>query len=100
VLVDFLRRCVHESPAADVAALSLPSSSMPEPCDEPWNDSRILGVTEEFVAALQPPLRELYRHRFVDGLTQLATARAMGLSGQRIRTLENELLDSLRRSVA
>jgi RNA polymerase sigma factor (sigma-70 family) len=56
----------------------------------------MLEATGSYVRALDPVLHGVLRHRFLEGEPQLAAARTLGISRQRIRTLEKRLLDDLR----
>src|SRR2546429_344344 len=59
---------------------------MDEPA--PWEDDQALAATERHLLTLAPELRTVYRHRYVEGLSQEQAARAIGISRQSLRTLE------------
>jgi RNA polymerase sigma-70 factor (ECF subfamily) len=63
-------------------------------------DSELHDVTREFIAGLDAEGREFFNHRFVQGLTQEATAAAIGVTRARIKLLEKAqrraFLDALR----
>jgi len=55
----------------------------------------LLEKTEEFVRMLPPELAIVHSLRYEKGLSQEDLARAMGLTRQRVRTLEQRLRDEL-----
>jgi RNA polymerase sigma-70 factor (ECF subfamily) len=55
-----------------------------------------LAAAFKYVQALPPELKAVHVQRFVLNEPQLRAARNLGLSRQRIRTLERKLLDGLR----
>jgi RNA polymerase sigma factor (sigma-70 family) len=65
----------------------------------PWEDDAIVAAAERYLSNLPPELHAAYRHRYVENLTQQQTARAMGISRQNLRTLEQRLRSGLERSL-
>jgi RNA polymerase sigma factor (sigma-70 family) len=57
----------------------------------PWWAPETMAILEHYLAGLPRELRELHRHRYERGLSQEATAQAMGISRQNLRTLEERL---------
>jgi RNA polymerase sigma factor (sigma-70 family) len=66
----------------------------------PWYDDRNVAIAEQYVNGLSDELREVYRLRYAEGLSQDGTARAMGISRQNLRTLERRLRCGLTRRLA
>jgi len=58
-----------------------------------------LAVVEKYVAGLEARLAAVYRQRYIAGATQEEAARALGLSRQQLRTLEEKLRRGLRRAL-
>jgi RNA polymerase sigma factor (sigma-70 family) len=67
----------------------------PEP-SAAYPDPSALRRVEAFLAALPPQMRALHRERFVAGRSQRQAAAALGVSRQRLRTLEERLKDGVR----
>lgn len=87
---DFVRRRRRE----------VPSAVLPDRAPDP-PDTQLSPEDREFliecVRTLAPgPLRRLYQLRFEGGLSQFAAAGVLGISRQRLRTLENRLHQVLR----
>ncbi len=74
---------------------------LPETLDETVADTRdpidpvLLARVEAFIAALGDPLRGVYEQRYVLDASQEDAARALGISRQQLRTLEQKLRDKL-----
>ena len=100
VMVDELRRrgATVSLPPEVFAILASDEASLEERA--PWEDAERLSVVERFVTSLPPDLARAHRHRYVEGLTQEATALAMGISRQNLRTLEGRLHQGLARALA
>ena len=65
------------------------------PGDLDWY--RLSHSTQEFLAGIDPETRELVRLRFEEDRSQDDTARCMGVSRRRVRTLEARGMTRLRR---
>jgi RNA polymerase sigma-70 factor (ECF subfamily) len=59
-----------------------------------------LAVVERYLAGLDARLAGVYQQRYITGATQEEAARALGLTRQRVRTLEDKLRRGLRRALA
>jgi RNA polymerase sigma factor (sigma-70 family) len=60
-----------------------------------WLDPELVRQTQAYVSALGSELGAIYQQRFVAGLSQRDAAVALGLSRQRLRTLEARLRQGL-----
>lgn len=54
-------------------------------------DGQLGHVTREFIESLSCEEREFFDHRFAQGLTQMATAEAMGVTRARIKVIEKKM---------
>jgi len=76
-------------------------ADQPAPGDRaPWENQHTLATLETYLAGLSPDLSTVHRCRYVEGLTQDATARALGISRQNLRTLEDRLRTGLKSALA
>jgi RNA polymerase sigma factor (sigma-70 family) len=95
VLVDWLRRSRRQI-TSDVGLDSL------EGCDDfayPTCElfpQDFLDVARSYITTLGADLRRVHELRFVAGEGQLDAARCLGISRQKLRTLERKLVDGLR----
>ena len=69
--------------------------TLPAPEEELVSEAELAQV-RAFIVTLTPPLSHLHDARYVRGLSQDAAATDLGLSRQRVRTLETKLKDALR----
>jgi RNA polymerase sigma factor (sigma-70 family) len=94
LLADWLRKRGRELPTGaldeDQAALAVDAP------DEAWADPAVMAIVDAYLLGLDPKLAGVYRERYQRGLSQEEAAAALGLSRQRVRTLE----DKLRRGLA
>jgi RNA polymerase sigma factor (sigma-70 family) len=100
-LVDYLRGLSREAKLdiAQIDGLLMVDDAPPtEPL--PWTDPQLMLVVEGYVAGLAAPERSVYLERYVHCRSQEHAAAALGMSRQRIRTLENRLRSGLSREVA
>jgi RNA polymerase sigma factor (sigma-70 family) len=100
-LVDYLRGLSREAKldVVQIEGLSvLDESQRAEPLL--WTDPQLMSVVERYVASLVAPERAVYLERYVHSRSQEDAANALGLSRQRIRTLENRLRVGLSREIA
>jgi RNA polymerase sigma factor (sigma-70 family) len=99
LLADWMRRRGRELPT-DFAdeAVAQPSGEAPSEPAATLAPGE-LAVVEQFLAGLDGALADVYRQRYVVGASQEEAARALGLSRQRVRTLEAKLRDGLRRAL-
>ncbi len=75
----------------DLESLELPAPGD----DEPYADERTMKAVRDYLAGLTPELRGVHEQRYVKGVSQEEAARALGLSRQQVRTLEERLRDGL-----
>jgi RNA polymerase sigma factor (sigma-70 family) len=97
-MIDWMRRRaaltrLHHSPSLQ------PAGDPSEGAGPPWQDDGNLAAVERYVNGLAGDLREVYRRRYTEGLSQDQAARAMGISRQRLRTLEGRLRHGLARTL-
>ncbi len=100
-LVDYLRGLSREArlDIVQIEGLSvLDDSQRAEPLL--WTDPQLMSVVERYVASLAAPEGAVYLERYVHSRSQEDAANALGLSRQRIRTLENRLRVGLSREIA
>ncbi len=62
-------------------------------------DDAVIRVTENYLAALAPALKQVHEQRYVQGRSQDDAARALGLTRQNVRTLEGKLRAGLRKAL-
>jgi RNA polymerase sigma factor (sigma-70 family) len=97
-LVDWLRKSGREVPdAADLEHISAQDLST-DPSGEPFS-AELVATVERFVRALPPDLRGVHEHRFLAAESQERAAAALGITRQNLRTLEQRLLQDLRREI-
>jgi RNA polymerase sigma factor (sigma-70 family) len=98
LVVDWARRTARELPTG----FSEEQIEAPDTAEEPgdaWADPVARRAVEDYLARLPADLLEVHRQRFVLGVSQTEAARAMGLTRQRVRTLESKLKKGLRREL-
>jgi RNA polymerase sigma-70 factor (ECF subfamily) len=95
VMIDEFRRRGATVPLPPEMFAVMPSEEASLEERAPWEDAERLSVVERFIASLPPDLARVHRHRYVEGHTQQATAQAMGISRQNLRTLEARLHQGL-----
>lgn len=90
--VDLLRRrrAERQLPPETSAVLDDATGARSEP------DER-LALLVDYLANVAPPLKRVYEHRYVLGLSQESTSRALGLSRRSLRTLETRLCGDFRK---
>lgn len=64
-----------------------------------WPGDDLIRETERFLAALPPELKQVHEQRFVLGRSQEDAARALGLTRQNVRTLEEKLRRALKKAL-
>lgn len=99
LMADFARQRGREVPR-DLDLDPLPSdtsSTVPasDTAPEPWTDPQTMARVEGYVQGLDPPLSEVYQHRFAQGRSQAETAKALGMGRQQIRTCERRIREGL-----
>jgi RNA polymerase sigma-70 factor (ECF subfamily) len=97
LLADWARKRGRELPSALDADTLEEAAGSAELADElPPHE---LAIVEKYVAALDPRLAGVYQQRYIHGATQEEAARTLGLTRQRLRTLEDKLRGGLRRAL-
>jgi RNA polymerase sigma-70 factor, ECF subfamily len=89
VAQDAVDNLVERYTSADAATVS----------DDPsqdWADPETMAVVDRYVLGLEKAERDVYEARYVRCLSQNEAATALGLTRQRIRTIETRLRDGLR----
>jgi RNA polymerase sigma factor (sigma-70 family) len=85
----------------EIAAHQLDSLAA-EPAEDSgpwWGDAEVVAVVEAYLATLTDDLRAVHEQRYVRNRSQAATASALGLTRQRVRTLEGKLRKGLARAL-
>jgi RNA polymerase sigma factor (sigma-70 family) len=100
VVVDRARR-VHREIPTDLRALAhrVLASGESAAVGPRYRDPSALKVTESFLGSLPAELRAVHQERFVAGRSQRAAAAILGLTRQRLRTLEERLFAGLRQAL-
>jgi RNA polymerase sigma-70 factor, ECF subfamily len=96
LLVDDARKRGRELVVEDPPE-PLPSEGAADP---EWADADTVAVVERYVAGLDARLRALYEERYVKDRSQNEAAAALGLTRQKVRTLEEKLRRGLERALA
>jgi RNA polymerase sigma factor (sigma-70 family) len=63
--------------------------------EQPYADEPTMKAVRDYLAQLPADLRGIHEQRYVRGVSQQEAARALGLSRQQVRTLEERLRDGL-----
>jgi RNA polymerase sigma-70 factor (ECF subfamily) len=102
VLVDWAKRCGREIPMSDLLDPIANQRTR-------WDATELEGlggydrgqisVVARYLETLPPELGLVHQHRFVRAVSQEAAAEAMGITRQRLRTLEKRLVKGLRRAL-
>jgi DNA-directed RNA polymerase specialized sigma24 family protein len=102
VLSDWARRWGREVPMSDFIELLADHRARPELTSldgvETLDPARS-RVVARYVETLSPDLRLVHQHRFVRAQSQRDAARTIGITRQRLRTLEARLVKGLRRAL-
>ena len=67
----------------------------PTDAEPAWADPKTVAIVERYVASLGPPLVDVYAQRYIRCASQEDAARVLGMSRQRLRTLEEKLRHGL-----
>lgn len=94
VLVDWLRRSRRQITSDVDFDVGLEDATRSESCG--LFPQELLEATRLYIGSLDSDLRSVHELRFVAGAGQLDAARSLGISRQRLRTLERKLVDGLR----
>jgi len=96
LLADWARRQGREIPtdAPELDALAEPAAA-----EEAGSDPELSALVRRYLGELSPELRAFQEARFEQGLSQAATATALGLTRQTVRTLEQRLRKGLQRTI-
>lgn len=97
LLVDRARKSGREVPSHEALEASIPA---PEPdAPEDFEDPKLVAVVNNYIEGLDPLLRSVYKHRYVLDQSQVETAQALGLTRQKVRTLEKRLRRGLEKAL-
>jgi RNA polymerase sigma factor (sigma-70 family) len=99
VLADWARRRGREIPSG---WLEETGSSLPEPLAEeesPWSDPDTTALVRDYIEKLPPLERAVHDALYRQGLSQRTAAEALGITRQRLRTLEGRLRQGLRKAL-
>lgn len=99
VLADWGRRCGREIVVDPDDMQSALARQVRESDDLDYAEAQTVLVVERFVRGLPPDLKAVHDQRYVRGCSQRAAAVALGVSRQRLRTLEARLREGLRREL-
>jgi RNA polymerase sigma-70 factor (ECF subfamily) len=92
LLVDRARRRGRE---ISLEALGVEWREEAAPEDEPFADDATMKLVREYLADLGPQLRAVHEERYVRAVSQEEAAARLGLTRQRLRTLEKKLREGL-----
>ena len=99
VLADWARRRGREVPSGWLEDVG---TSLPEPQAEEeaaWSDPDTMALVSRYVEQLPPLERAVHDALYQRGLSQRTAAEALGLTRQRLRTLEARLRKGLRKDL-
>lgn len=99
LLIDWTRKQGREVSEAAIEALGETNEQATEEPEAEWADAATMAVVEQYLSTLDPVLRGVYEERYVRCASQNAAAQRLGLTRQRIRTLENRLREGLREAL-
>ena len=99
VALRWLEKHRRESPVEPEALASrlTTANSTPEPAL--WDDPRILGIVQEYVAGLPDDMKAVHRLRYTLSVPQREAAEQLGMTRQHLRTLEKRIQEGLRRRI-
>ena len=101
VLIDRFRREGTVRSGIKGVALDLALAAAERQDEEPpWTDPARVAVVQTYLAGLSPELRAFHHQRYGLDVSQEAAAAALGLTRQRVRTLEKRLRSGLARALA
>jgi RNA polymerase sigma factor (sigma-70 family) len=96
LLIDRMRRRARE---LRVTALESLVAFPEEPVEDAALDAQMLATVRRYVSSLPDLLRAIHEHRYVLGQPQQVACAALGLTRQRLRTLEKQLRAGLAREL-
>jgi RNA polymerase sigma factor (sigma-70 family) len=99
VLVDWLRRMGRAPVPVSDHVEALTEERGPLETEQGAFSADLLAVTARYIQDLPLELRLIHQHRFVAAEPQKQVATALGISRQRLRTLEKRLLKGLRLAI-
>jgi RNA polymerase sigma factor (sigma-70 family) len=95
VVTDWARKRGHT-----IVEVASDLDDMPMERDESgWPDDALIRATEDYLATLAPALRQVHEQRYVLGRSQDDAARALGITRQNVRTLEEKLRHGLKKAL-
>jgi len=94
VVMDWARKRGHT-----IVEVAASVDDIPQENDSPGPDDALIRATESYLRALPPNLKQIHEQRYVLGRSQGDAARALGLTRQNVRTLEEKLRDGLKKAL-
>jgi RNA polymerase sigma factor (sigma-70 family) len=98
-LVDHLRGASREIRWEGSAIEALISGESDAVDVDPWADPHTISLAERYIASLSDPERHVYEQRYVRCHSQEHCALALGMTRQRVRTIEGKLRGGLARAI-
>jgi RNA polymerase sigma factor (sigma-70 family) len=98
-LADWARRRGREVPSG---WLESTAAELPDPLPEeeaPWADPDTVALVQTYLKGLPPLERAVHEALYVKGLSQRTAAETLGLTRQKLRTLEGHLRTGLRKLI-
>lgn len=92
VLIDWTRKRGRELPSAEIDQIPVEDPGEEQAA---WADPAVMKIVNEYLAGLPAALAAVHQHRYVLGVSQLESAQNLGLTRQRLRTLEQKLKKGL-----
>ena len=99
LLIDHARKRGREAPTEEGWEDRLATEHPEHVTIEPWEDPVIGRVVEAYVTGLGEPLSSVYQHRYVLDQSQVETGNALGLTRQKVRTIEDKIRKGLRKAL-
>lgn len=96
VLIDWARR---RGRSVELSVEELESVPEPEP-EVAWADEDTMREVRAYLSTLSGDLRSVHEQRNVLGRSQADAATALGITRQRLRTLESRLREGLKRALS
>ncbi|HXU06633.1 MAG TPA: sigma-70 family RNA polymerase sigma factor [Polyangia bacterium] len=95
VVADWGRRRGHA-----VVEIAVDLDNLPSPMGEQnWAEEAVMQIVERYISELPPELRRVHELRYTLAQSQNDAAQALGVSRQRLRTLEEKLRRGLERGL-
>lgn len=98
LVVDLARRRGRELPS-EMIDDEVAEASGNRANDAAWAEPNTLALVERYLAKLPPELAGVHRQRYVLSVSQEQAAESLGISRQKVRTLEKKLKKGLRKAL-